>query len=284
MSSFHCMCCHSRTGHPFLNQCKDYYLQKPIIVDYWQCSTCHLVQQYPLANETASFYENYPIHQKKNAIFNFFRQIVNGGLYFRPSTSVQPQLLLDYGCGDGFFLEQLSPQYTTVGFEPSPEHALRLSKRLGIAIESNPEELKIKYKEKFDVITMHFVLEHVLDLDQVMIQCRETLKKGGQLYIVVPHIFSFEAKLFGRYWHNLDAPRHICFPNPETLKRLCQRHGFRLAAEKNVSFPNGFAASIPVILTGKFRFWLYVLFLPLGILFSRIFPTAAKSYLLEKNV
>lgn len=283
MSSFQCMSCRSQEGQPYLLRCKDYYLQKPAVVDYWQCVKCQLVQQQPLPQDTSAFYENYPIHQKKGAVFNLFRRIVNGGLYFSMKRDRQVQSLLDYGCGDGFFLEQLNSQIQAVGFEPNDEHAKHLSQRLQKPVFSRFEDLQRKHQGQFDVITMHFVLEHVLDMDRTMTECRDLLAPEGLLYIVVPNIFSLEATLFGKLWHNLDAPRHISFPHLETIQDLCQKHGFQLREEKSVPFPNGFAASIPVLLSGKFRFSLYALFLPLGIVFSRLFPSAAKSYLLEKK-
>ena len=284
MKSFRCFFCTSSRGEPYLIQCKDYYLQKPVAVDYWQCLSCDLIQQSPLPADTGSFYEGYPIHQRKGALFNFFRRLVNGGLYFQGVRHLRVQTLLDYGCGDGFFLEQLADQVPeAMGLEPNDDHARRLSAHLQKPVFSRFEDVAKSYEGRIDVITMHFVLEHVLNLDQTLQECGRLLRPGGFVYLVVPNIFSWESRLLGRYWHNLDAPRHISFPHLGTIQKLCQTHGFRLREEKSVPFPNGVAASFPVILTGRFRFFLYALFLPLGIVVSRLFPSAAKSYLLEKN-
>ena len=50
-----------------------------------------------------------------------------------------------------------------------------------------------------------------------------------------------------------------------------------------MAFPNGFAASLPVLLTGRFRFALFAAFLPLGLAFSHAVPTGATAYRLARH-
>jgi hypothetical protein len=99
---------------------------------------------------------------------------------------------------------------------------------------------------------------------------------------VVPHEHSLEARLFGRKWHNLDPPRHVSFPEAAHVQALAERHGLRLEKHAPVPFPNGFAASVPVVLTGRFRFALFALALPLGVLFSRLVRTGTHAYWLRR--
>jgi SAM-dependent methyltransferase len=130
---------------------------------------------------------------------------------------------------------------------------------------------------------MHFVLEHLPNLNQAFEEVRHLLKPGGVFYFVVPHLDSFEARLFGRKWHNLDAPRHLSFPDIATARALAKGHGFEVKGYRPLPFPNGFAGSIPVVLTGKFNQLLFLLSLPLGILFSRLIPTGTYGYWLKKS-
>ena len=48
-------------------------------------------------------------------------------------------------------------------------------------------------------------------------------------------------------------------------------------------FPNGIARSVPVVLTGRVRFPLFLAALPLGILLSRLFPGGNKAYRLVRG-
>ena len=203
-------------------------------------------------------------------------------VYFDAGTLPAGAVVLDYGCGDGGYLEGFVPERCVrVGYEPDPEHAGRLSVRLGLPVFSDSERLLAEWSEKVDVMTLHFVLEHVTDLEQVFQRAARLLKPGGLLHVVVPHASSFEARLFGRAWHNLDAPRHVSFPEAPVLRSVSSRHGLGLAEERAVPFPNGFAGSVPVVLTGRFRWPLFAAFLPLGIVFSRLFRGGARAYRFE---
>jgi hypothetical protein len=130
---------------------------------------------------------------------------------------------------------------------------------------------------------MHFTLEHLTDLDLAFGEASTLLRTGGLFYYVVPDPSSLEARLFASKWHNLDPPRHVSFPDRETARRLGERHGFAVSAERPVAFPNGLAASLPVVLTGRFRFPLFALFMPLGIAFSRLVPTGCRAYHLVRT-
>lgn len=248
-------------------------------MDYFRCTRCQLVQQSPIPQDVSSFYDAYPIHQQKGFLHRMMREVVMGPVYYRPKESLQDKIILDYGCGDGWFLEALArgnkgKGAQRVGYERDAAHAARLRENLGIPIYSDREALLRDYAGKVDVLTMHFVLEHVTDLDETFDTVSRLLRPGGLFYSVVPHLQSFEARIFGRKWHNLDPPRHISFPNVEVTHTLGQRHGMSGHSSRYLAFPNGFAGSVAAVLAGRFRFGLFLLFLPLGILFSRLFRRA----------
>jgi hypothetical protein len=130
---------------------------------------------------------------------------------------------------------------------------------------------------------MHFVLEHVTDLHAVFALASRLLRSGGVLRIVVPNVRSWEHRLFGVKWHGLDPPRHISFPDMGALEDLASGHGMRLTDERSVAFPNGVAGSVPVVLTGRFSYALFLLSMPLGIVASRVAPSGARAYTLVRD-
>jgi SAM-dependent methyltransferase len=187
-------------------------------------------------------------------------------------------VLLDYGCGDGGYLEWYRGKgFTLLGYERSPAQAARVAGSLGVPVYAAMTELLRERAGTIDVLTMHMTLEHLTDLDAAFREAHALLRAGGLFYYVVPDPSSFEARLFAKRWHNLDPPRHVSFPDGGAARRLAERHGFTVSAEHPVAFPNGFAASLPVVLTGRFRFPLFALFLPLGIVFSRLLPTGSRA-------
>lgn len=283
--SFRCLVCEKTDAATVLADCPDTYLAKPFRVTYVRCASCGLLQQDPLPGDVSAFYESYPIHAKKSALHGLLRRIVMRPVYFRARSLPAGSVLLDYGCGDGSYLDEFVPRgVTRLGFEPDPEHAGRLAARLGLPVLSDPQRLLAEWSGKVDVMTMHFVLEHVTNLDEVFERAARLLKPHGVFHVVVPHASSFEARLFGRAWHNLDAPRHVSFPEHDSMTALADRHGLALTSEHSVPFPNGFAGSLAVALTGRFRWWLFALALPAGVAFSRLFRGGARAYLLTRLV
>ena len=71
----------------------------------------------------------------------------------------------------------------------------------------------------FDVVTLWDVLEHVPEPAAFMKLCRELLKPGGKVFLNVPDLDSFEARLLGRRWPLLLA-EHLNYFNRESL-RIC---------------------------------------------------------------
>lgn len=287
-SDFSCIQCTSSAAVTVWSDCKDYYLQKSCRVSYARCVGCGLIQQAPIPKDVAIFYDAYPIHKKKSWLYRLFRSWVMGSCYFntrRHITSIKESaLLLDFGCGDGWFLDKNQAiNLNLIGFEANPGHAAQLSNVLKIPVYADERALLRDHEGRVDVVTMHFVLEHLTDINHAFEIVHRLLKPDGIFYFVIPNIGSWEARVFGKKWHNLDAPRHISFPEAPSIKQLSERWGFDVVNSKSASFPNGVAASLSVVLTGRFRFLIYLLFLPVGLLLSRLFPSGNAAYWLRKT-
>jgi len=216
------------------------------------------------------------------------RQWVMGACYFHTDKFLaarkDPPVLLDFGCGDGWFLDaSRDPNLKLVGFEANNSHAAHLAKTLKLPVYGDEQALLRDYEGKADVVTMHFVLEHLTDLNGAFETVQKLLKPDGIFYFIVPNVSSWEARLFGKKWHNLDPPRHISFPEVESIWQLSERWGFEIVKHRGLPFPNGFAGSMSVVLTGRFRFSIFLLFLPLGILLSRMFPSGTAAYWLREQ-
>lgn len=281
--AFRCLGCGGGEARPVLLGCRDYYLGSPFEVDYHRCRACQLLQQHPIPKDVTAFYDHYPIHARKSPLYDALRWLVMSPVYYDLRREPPGAQLVDYGCGDGGYLEaQRSRGYELAGYEADAGQAGRLSERLSLPVHSDLSQLFGALGGRTDVLTMHFVLEHLTDLDAGFAAAERLLRPNGVFYFVVPHADSLEARLFGRKWHNLDPPRHVSFPEPPHVERLAERHRLRLERHKAVAFPNGFAASLPVVLSGRFRFSLFAVFLPLGIAFSRVWPTGSRAYWLRR--
>jgi 2-polyprenyl-3-methyl-5-hydroxy-6-metoxy-1,4-benzoquinol methylase len=95
--------------------------------------------------------------------------------------------LLDFGCGTGAFLKFTKDKgWNVIGMEPDKSAREKASTLLGSSVLS-PEELLHLSSNKFDVITLWHVLEHVHALHETLENFRKVLNQDGILVIAVPN-------------------------------------------------------------------------------------------------
>jgi SAM-dependent methyltransferase len=116
------------------------------------------------------------------------------------------------------------------------------------SIEDLPEN------ERFDLIVMFQVLEHIGEPVALLRECAKRLKPGGNLIINVPNFASWQSRFAGARWLHLDVPRHLVHFTPETLAATLERAGLKL---DHVSFaslehdPYGWVESTISKLSGR---------------------------------
>lgn len=251
--AFKCLLCGATSARQKLEACRDYYLQNaggP--VDYAECSSCALIQQHPVPADLAALYADYPVHASRSGMQRLARRFFHRQVYLRSDSRYTSKQLLDYGCGDGTFLLEMQPRFKTVcGFEPGESHALALRQRLGLPVYNSTQVLRAECAVSFDVVTAHFVVEHVSNLHDTFATFSSVLKPGGLLHVAVPNIRSWEARLFKKQWHGLDAPRHLVFPEKSHFGSLANRYGFMEPCFGYAAFPNTLAASLATLVTGR---------------------------------
>jgi SAM-dependent methyltransferase len=132
---------------------------------------------------------------------------------------------LDYGCGTGTFLEyMLRKGYSSEGVEIN-EGARAMAGAFG-SVYSSIDGCKNTY----DAITLWHVLEHVYNLDQMMLAFHERLQNDGALFIAVPNPNSPDAKHYKEFWAAWDIPIHAHHFSKSSIEALAGRTGFTLKA------------------------------------------------------
>lgn len=281
--TFVCVACSGTACTPRFTGCRDLYLGHPLVVDYVRCSACELVQQHPVPANLGALYADYPIHAGKSRLHEWLRRVVLKGVYFDPRSLPAGSRLLDFGCGDGWFLGSMSKTGVPCeGFEFQPDHARRLSTHLGMPVFGEMDRLQRERAGGYQAITMHYVLEHVANPLSTLLALAPLLAPGGVLYVVVPNVESWEGRVFARRWHGLDPPRHVCFPTPSVMRTLAGDAGLLLETTRRVAFAPTSAASIVSLVAGRYRHALFLAALPAGVILSRMAPSGSLSYLLRK--
>jgi SAM-dependent methyltransferase len=126
--------------------------------------------------------------------------------------------LLDFGCGDGGFLEAASAAgLEAVGVELESRHA----RAKGLRVVERLDELP----GSFDVLTLWHSLEHVPSPLETMTSALAHLDVGGHVIVAVPNFASLQAAVFGSRWFHLDVPRHLHHFTRRSLETLFARLG-----------------------------------------------------------
>lgn len=243
---------------------KDYYNKREGFFTIVKCNKCGLVYTNPqptkdsmsffypnsagyfiptVNKESGSFkkkikniilheYYNYFPNKKRNAFLKAillpfylitYRNLKISGLpYF-----VKNGKLLDIGCSyGGFLFEMKKLGWQVKGIELNKKAAEWGKINFGLEILYTDID-HFKTNEKFDVITMRMVLEHVYSPKEVLEKVKSLLKPNGTLIIIIPNFDGFEVKLYGKYAYTLHVPNHLTHFTPLTIKRYLKSSDFK---------------------------------------------------------
>lgn len=136
--------------------------------------------------------------------------------------------LLDVGCGTGDFLHlaQLK-NWNISGTEPNQDARQIANQKTNNAV-FDAEQLHKFESNKFDVITLWHVLEHLPDLDEHMSIFNRLLKPNGTLIIAVPNYKSFDANHYKEFWAAYDIPRHLWHFSKTSIRRLVAKESMNV--------------------------------------------------------
>ncbi|HPS90826.1 MAG TPA: class I SAM-dependent methyltransferase [Methanothrix sp.] len=150
--------------------------------------------------------------------------IAGGGVLYLKACEIGR--LLDVGCGNGLFLDQMRRLgWEVVGVEPDEKAASVAVEKLELEVFCG--SLKdAKFPDgHFDAITMNHVIEHATDPLELLKECRRILRPGGKLVVVTPNIESLGRRVFGNAWLHWDPPRHLFLFSSEILRKLAELAG-----------------------------------------------------------
>jgi len=138
--------------------------------------------------------------------------------------------LLDVGAGTGYFLNHIqSKGWIVKGIEISDK--ARAFCRAHFGIEALPTPELFQLSDRYDVISLWHVLEHLYDFHKYVAQFKALLKDDGVLIIAVPNHSSYDAQKYGSDWAAYDVPRHLWHFTPSDFETITQKHGLKLMAK-----------------------------------------------------
>lgn len=238
-----CLLCNNNK-YIYLFPIKNYKLIK--------CIKCGLIRIDPFPKD--KLLENY----YKN--FDYSDGFINEALIRRDSIRILHQLkklkvnsgvILDIGCGAGFFLDEARKRdWRVLGIDTSYK-----------AIQYARDTLKldvirddfIRYKftgKKFDVIIFSQLIEHLKNPTVFLDKIFTLLNLNGIIVIVTPNIKSYLAQVLKDKFNYLIPPEHIYYYSPLTLSCLIKNCGYRILKLKTYGYSTDLA-TITKSLFGK---------------------------------
>jgi 2-polyprenyl-3-methyl-5-hydroxy-6-metoxy-1,4-benzoquinol methylase len=137
--------------------------------------------------------------------------------------------LLDVGCGAGELLEVYRRLgWDTCGIEISPQGAA-VCREKGLDVHQGTVFDAPFPTQRFDLILLSHVIEHVLDPVGVVRRVAEWLAPQGKIVVSTPNTRGIGFFMYGSCWLHLDAPRHLFLFDAQTIRLLAARAGLAVA-------------------------------------------------------
>ena len=151
--------------------------------------------------------------------------------------AIRPESYLDIGCGTGRYLKcasELGLQKEKIFGIDISDKPLKELRDQGFQTEcSRAENYNIELENKFDLITMFHVIEHLENPKETIELIEKWLNPGGLLVIETPNIDSLDAKIFRQsYWGGYHFPRHWTLFSERSVQKLFSNGQLQLQAIK----------------------------------------------------
>ena len=122
------------------------------------------------------------------------------------------------------------------GVELSPRASQKARDAYGVDVFTG-DLLEANFQDnKYDLVTLWNVLEHVYDPSATLHEVWRILRSGGLMIIRIPNPESLAARVFGKYWAGLDLPRHLFLFRKNLLVKMAEKAGFALVGTSSWGF------------------------------------------------
>ncbi len=180
------------------------------------------------------------LHQIKNHRMTYILEQIN-------NRDIKNLKILDVGCGGGIICEplaRLGAKVTGIDFAPNNIKAAKLhSKKNKLKIDYIYKDIeKSKFDEKFDVILMFEVLEHLDNWKKIIKKIKQNLNKNGTVIIstinrnLISNLFAIKIAENFLNWIPKGTHDYNKLIKPEELKKTLSKENFHFRNIKGLVF------------------------------------------------
>ena len=238
-----CLICLRNTAKSF---CDNSFLELPVFF----CSNCNVyfsgeseISMREKCNEIYSndFWGDENIWDAKKIIENNYQDEDSFGkkrtwksqYAFCREYLISPKQILEIGAGQGqasYWFEE--EEHFVTSIEPDPNNAKLIDEKLrdGKCICADAENFNIN--EKFDIVWVSHVLEHMISPDKFLNNINKNLKNDGILFIEVPNC---ENKLVLKT--SIEKVPHTFHFSMKSLRILLEKNGFNIKKSDYIILP-----------------------------------------------
>lgn len=228
-----CRICNSENIKIFSDKSIDYLTNERFSL--YKCHNCDVVLTDPIPVNLSNYYDtNYRKYNKITmSVLSFlYKKRTKKWIKLFP----QKGKILEIGCGNGMMLNEFKNNgWNVTGVERNINVSNNAEINFGIKLYT-PDVYVISDNEKFDLIILFQVLEHVDDIQLLLHKLNTILNDTGKLIIGVPNINSWQFSFGSNYWLHLDVPRHLHHFNINSLSILLNNYNFKIESISMISF------------------------------------------------
>ena len=208
--------------------------------EFVRCAVCghHYLFPFPDPSELGTIYPpdyaNYSNSEKPSLAFRV--KAMMEGRVLRKLAAGLPQgaAALDVGCGDGRLLDGIAracPQVTELAGVEISDAAAEQARAKGYQVSVGSFEDLEPPHERYDLIFLIQVLEHLFEPVATLERLHELLSPGGTLLLETPSTDCADFRRYkDRYWGGYHIPRHLNLFTAEPLERLLRDRGFEVVS------------------------------------------------------
>jgi len=230
LDEFHeCSFCGGRANH-FIDASDCNSGVSNVVFKYYKCTSCGLVSLANVPEDLGRYYvpdyHGIPTaveHVEKRARHEHYkieliRRFATGGN------------LLEIGPSWGAFcLLAKRAGFKVEAIERDPECCKFINSQIQVkAVLSDREAMALDQVTAPDVIVLWHVIEHMREPMALLKRAAQRLVPGGVLLVATPNPRALQFQLFGRYWANLDAPRHVHLIPSDALRVQLEKLGLKM--------------------------------------------------------